>query len=311
MAGDDEEGGVDAEAVLALDELGEGPVGVGTGRQVVGEGAQQALELPARGGVVAGARLERGATQRARDGARRPAPQVVDVVGQGDGEGGVGGVRGRGVRRVGLARPAIVRGCGGVRRREGSPGPGLPARRREVERLREEAAQHADVPVERRVGRVERRLRGEEAELVREAPVLVALRPGVFVPGGQDEESRCHEVERHGEAGVRDWKGADEGGGLVEARERARRHVGAAGDRRRGLGRDRDGRHPGDGPGRVRQRGALRELAVAHDLQTAAGRVAERPQDPGRLAREMVGDVDEQRAPSGVDRSPLDPSRCR
>ena len=86
VAGDDEEGGRDAAGVLAAEELGERPVGIGAPREMTDEPVAGVAELAARGGPVAAVDAARRPVPRGGEPAPRPAPEIVQVVRERDRE---------------------------------------------------------------------------------------------------------------------------------------------------------------------------------------------------------------------------------
>ena len=234
-------------------------------------------ELAARGGAVAAAHGASRAVPGGGESAPRPAPQVVEVVGEGDGEAGAGGAR--------LVPPAPhIQPAGGSGSR---PSP--------ASRGAQHGAQKLDVAVDGGLVDAQGGVGGEHAGRVRQAAVLVARGGRALVPAGEQDESGGDEVEGDGEAGAGlGGEGGD--GGAVAARpcrEGAGRQRPPCGEELEGRGAARDGRY-------ARRRAPRRRRGRRR--RTAPGRASARTRRPSgasivsrahwRARQKAVGRVD-------------------
>ena len=269
---DDEERRVDAASVLALDHLKEGPVRVCAARKVTREPVADVSRHACGSLGIAVAEGARRGARRTLQAGRCPAPEVVDVVGQRDGEAGAGSAAG--------PHPA-------GRRQRLKPAFGEPRG--------QGAAQKLDVGVHGRPFDAQRWVGGEGAGQVGQAAEAVALARGVLVPAGEQGEGRGDEVERDGEAGSWRRKRAEgRAGGALVRRERAgRQRSPLAGKEVHRIGAARDRRHAGDGSGGVGEGGVACLLRVAREHDAAAQRRQHRAERPLRPRGERAGDVDE------------------
>ncbi len=192
VPGDHEERGVDAARVLAGQHLREGPVRVGASRQVMGQPVRHVAGLARQRSQVEAAQAAQAAVAAGGEPAPGPAPEVVDVVGQGDGEAGAAGP-GFAVALLRLPAASLPLAPHPARRRQ----------RRQAE-LREARRQHR---AQQRRGAIDRRLvdaqgrvLGEDRGGERQAAEAVTLGVRALVPGGEEDERRGDEIERGAEA---------------------------------------------------------------------------------------------------------------
>jgi len=272
---DDVEGGRDAADVFAAQHARERPEGIRAARKMTHEPVGGIAELAAHGGPVTSADGACRTVAGRGEPSPRPSAQVVEVVGQRNGE-------------------ALV-----------APHPARTRQRRQAELgepRREHGAQERDVAVQRRLLDPELRAGGEHARGVGQPAVTVPCGDGVLVPAGQQRERRRDEVAAGDEA-VRPGRGKgghDRAGRVVlpppgvgrsPACERVGRQRPGGGEEGHGLIAARKRRDPRHGVRSVGEHTLRSPPRIACDLHSPAQRREQRLEHPGRPGHEGVGRV--------------------